>query len=295
MIERATAILATGSVLVLAGLAGGCVSHTVINANAAPAIQSEMTLPEEQLLDVGVTLFDAGVSEEGPTDEDDPGAPSAEVRRAEARFMAYILKDTLQNTGNWGAVRVTPADTNAVEVIVRGHIVTSNGERLEIRVKVEDATGRIWLDKKYEDLASKYAYSEYAPNGEDPFQDLYNAIANDMLAARDELEPKDHIRIRQVSELKFASDLSPYAFDEYLQTDRKGRTTVSRLPADSDPMMARMRKIRERDYMFIDTLDEHYAGFYGEMSGPYGDWRKFTYDEAIALRELQAQARRVRR
>ena len=34
---------------------------------------------------------------------------SAEVRRAESRYMAFHLKDTLEQTGNWGIVRVVPS------------------------------------------------------------------------------------------------------------------------------------------------------------------------------------------
>ena len=57
-------------------------------------------------------------------------------------------------------------------------------------------------------------------------------------------------------------------------------------------MLLRVRKIRERDYLFIDTLQEYYASFNGQMLGPYQEWRKQSYDEAIALEELRAESRR---
>ena len=56
-------------------------------------------------------------------------------------------------------------------------------------------------------------------------------------------------------------------------------------------MIMRMRAIRERDLLFVDTLNEYYAGFYRDMEEPYDSWRKYSYDEAIALRELKAAAR----
>ena len=43
--------------------------------------------------------------------------------------------------------------------------------------------------------------------------------------------------------------------------------------------------------MFVDTLNEYYASFYREMEAPYDSWRKYSYDEALALRELKAAAR----
>ena len=56
-------------------------------------------------------------------------------------------------------------------------------------------------------------------------------------------------------------------------------------------MMQRVGKIRERDYMLVDTLDEHYAHFYRDMEQPYDDWRKNSYEETLALRELRRSAR----
>ena len=55
-------------------------------------------------------------------------------------------------------------------------------------------------------------------------------------------------------------------------------------------MMARMRKIREREYMFVDTVNEHYAYLYDEMWDPYYNWRKYHYEEAVALKEVRRKA-----
>ncbi len=55
-------------------------------------------------------------------------------------------------------------------------------------------------------------------------------------------------------------------------------------------MRHRIRKIRERDYMLIDTLDVYYASFYRDMEQPYRDWRKNNLEESMALREVQRSA-----
>ena len=94
-----------------------------------------------------------------------------------------------------------------------------------------------------------------------------------------------------MTEMKFARSFSPDAFEDYLQTDEKGKTTIRRLPADDDPMLERIRSIRDRDYLFIDTLQEHYASFNNQMERPYQEWRKQSYGEVIALRELRKTAR----
>lgn len=55
-------------------------------------------------------------------------------------------------------------------------------------------------------------------------------------------------------------------------------------------MLKRVRAIRQREYLFIDTLDAHYAGFYRGMQGPYQDWRELSYDETVALKEIKGSA-----
>ncbi|MGH8495555.1 MAG: hypothetical protein ACREVN_05420 [Gammaproteobacteria bacterium] len=275
--------------LAVAMLAGGCVSYDVREANATPAIEAERDIPQEQLLDVGVTVLDPGIPED-PLEREEKGI-YPQVRKTEARVIAYETRDTLQNTSQWGAVRIVPRDAST-DLLVTGKILESNGEILRVRFKVVDATGREWLDKEYEDIASKYAYRDDIELNEDPFQDIYNSLANDMLAVRKELGSETAVGIRQVARLRFAEELSPYAFGDYLAQDEEtGRYTVARLPAESDPMLERVEEIRQRDYLFIDTLDAHYAGFAQDVHEPYDDWRKYTYDETVALREVKRSAR----
>ena len=276
-------------VVAVSAAAAGCVQQQVISANTRPVSVATEEIPEDELLDIGVHLFDPGYPESEEKQRDESAYP--EVRKAEARYMAYHMKSTLEQTGNWGAVRVTPTDTLAVDVQVQGTIIHSDGELLEVEVTVTDSTGRKWFTKRYKDTASKYAYKKYVPTEGDPFQDMYNSVANDMLAHRQKMVSEDVLAIRRVSELKFASDLSPYAFSEYLSQDRRGLYVVNRLPADGDPMMDRMQKVRQREYLLIDTMDEYYANFYRGIEESYDNWRTYTYEEAIAQRELERSAR----
>ena len=64
-----------------------------------------------------------------------------EIRLAEARYMPFVAKNLLQSTGNWGAVRVIPRATDAVDLTLDGRILESDGERLVIEARVTDATG----------------------------------------------------------------------------------------------------------------------------------------------------------
>jgi hypothetical protein len=97
--------------------------------------------------------------------------------------------------------------------------------------------------------------------------------------------------VRQISELKFFADMSPLAYGEHLATDDDGIVSIVRLPAENDPTVARLRQIRERDRLVVDTLNEHYANFYYGIAIPYRNWRKATRQESIAYREVKRSAR----
>jgi hypothetical protein len=275
--------------LCFAVLMSACTSRQIIKADSTPATKAQYDIAEDQLLDVGVITFDPGIPEEEKELEEKNIFP--EVRKAEARYIPYNIKTTLENTGYWGAVRALPADTGTMDVVVKGKIAFSNGEKLILRITVQDATGREWLTKEYTDTASKYAYRNRSQEDEDPFQDLYNAVANDMLVVRNQLSGKEIRNIRTVSELRFAAELSPHAFGNHLQTSEVGRYSINRLPAEDDPMLERVRKIRERDYRVVDILDGHYANFHRDMEPAYNEWRKNSYEETVALQEVKASAR----
>ncbi|MFT7688199.1 MAG: hypothetical protein ACI9FB_003559 [Candidatus Azotimanducaceae bacterium] len=264
---------------------GACSTTEVIKANSTPAQLASITLPNHLYMDIGILPLDPGI----PNTEEAiaKNLIVADVRRAESQFIAFHLKDSLEATGNWGAVRVTPKISDAVDLTLSGTILKSDGERLEVQFKAVDSKGDIWFDKIYADQASKFNYSE---TQEDPFQDLYNDFSNDLLSFRESLSEKNISEIRTVSSLRYARNLSPDAFGQYLTTSNGGKTILHQLPADSDRMLMRVDKIKDREYLFVDTLDEYYRTFYRDMKGSYDEWRFATYEEAINLRRMQKQA-----
>ena len=266
----------------------GCSSRVVKSANHAPVERVQTEIAEELLLDVGIQIFDTGIEAaeaEGKT------FIFPELRRAESRYFPYMLMETLQRSAAWGAVRVVPNDKNAIDILVQGQILESDGELLMLNIKVSDASGQEWYEKDYESLTSKYSYDRRRRDLEDPFQGLYNEIANDMLAYRRELTNQQVLDIRTIAELRFARAFSEDAFGTHLRQDKDGIYRLNSLPAENDPMLARIHRIRERDYLFVDTLQEYYGNFVRTMDQPYDEWRKQSYGEVIKLRELQRTAR----
>jgi hypothetical protein len=268
--------------LALAGCAAGPARQSV---SATQAIQATQALPEDALLDVGVRIFESEIA--SPEDAAEQGT-NAEIREAEARYIPFHLKSTLQQTGQWGAVRVYPARAEEVDVSVSGKLLESNGETLRVQVRVVDASGRQWFHKEYVAEATEASYqSAVAGTAPDPFQDFYNQVANDMLAFRQQLSARDVQTIRQVAQLKFARGVAPDAFAGYLVEDKDGVVKVNRLPADGDPMLGRVTRLHGREYMFIDTVNIHYGNLYNDMREPYWQWRKSYLTELNQQRALE--------
>jgi len=186
---------------------------------------------------------------------------------------------------------VVPRTSLAVDVTVSGVIIESSGEKLVLDVRVVDARGVSWFEKRYDSLASKYSYQKNIPKGVDAFQTLYKEIADDMLAFREQLTESEIQTIRTVAELRFARSFSEEAFGDHIGLTDQDYFYIKRLPAEADPMLIRTRQIRQREYLFIDTIEDYYAAFHREMYPVYDTWRASTYADAIEIKELKSQAK----
>ena len=253
------------------------------------AIQASGEIPEGRLLDIGIEVFDPGIDESDRQKLAQQGL-SPELRRAESRYVAFHLKTTMEGTGNWGAVRVIPGPGEGLDVFVTGRILKSTGKDLEIEVEAMDATGRRWLRKQYKGTADISAYRPERVGQYEPFQEVYNRIANDILQRRDDLEVEEIEGVRRVAAMRFASQLAPKAFSAYLRADDAGRYSLRRLPAEGDPMVRRVSDIRDRDQMFVDTLNDYYLSFYERMNSPYANWRQYSYQEQAALDKIKRES-----
>ncbi len=280
---RTTSLLMLIPLLALAG----CSVNEVVTAEETELVVAEAPPDESLLLDIGIIQFDAGLPKQN--DPEDSGVYE-EIRTAESRYLAYHLKTTLQGTGHWGAVRVVPSRDAFTDVIIDGRIAESDGEFVTLEIRVTDSRGAEWYEKEYTTQTGVSSYSQTRDRRIDPYQKVFNDIANDLRAYVETLPAADVTTVRQVSELKFFADMSPSAFSEHLQSEKNGELSVLRLPAENDPSVARLRRIRERDRLVVDTLNEHYANFYYGIAIPYHSWRKTAREEAVNYRQVKRSA-----
>jgi hypothetical protein len=258
-------------------LGTGCAVNEVIVADETKLLVAESPVDEARLLDVGIVEFSPGIDEENNPEKT---GVYEEIRLAETKYLAYHLKTTLQGTGHWGAVRVIPSREAFTDLIISGGIQKSDGEFVELNVSVDDSAGRHWFSKTYETQTGVTSYSDRRDRRLDPYQKIFNEIATKVLQ-----------QTRQISELKFFADMSPLAYGQHLETAEDGIVNIRRLPAENDPTVARLRQVRERDRLVVDTLNEHYANFYYGIAIPYRNWRKVSRQESINYRQVKQSAR----
>ena len=244
-------------------------------------------IPDTALLDVGIPTLNDGLY---LADEDDTVFP--EVRFAEAIYFSNQLAKVVEKSGAWGAIRVTPSANVIMDLYITGTILQSDGETMDLEIQVKDSSGKQWFAKKYKQTTGKYAYDRRLKRLGDPFENLFIRIANDLLAYREKLSDQQAIELRTISELRFAKSFSPEAFDNYVSERRDGTLKIDRLPAENDSILMRVRKIRERDYLYVDTMQDYYDGFSQQMHFAYQDFRRASYDSVVRARQLDRQGNR---
>ena len=243
-------------------------------------------------LNVSISVFDAGVPDDRSLHRDLQIFPR--IREIEAKLLPFVLREAFVGTGEWGAVRVVTQPDSAAEVEISGSIIRSDGEFLEIRVRALDATGREWFDRVFA--------SGLAGDGEDGGADddsgqagLYDEIADSLRAARDRLDDRALGRIVETSLLRYATELAPSAFGQYLNEDEDGIFSIERLPARNDPMLDRIERIRLTEYVITDSVDAKFRELHEEIASTYALWREYRrksleYDRQNARRAEESRS-----
>jgi hypothetical protein len=269
---------------ILAGCA--TVPGKQVDDQIAPLMASQ-EFGDHELLNVSINVFNPG---ELPEDIDDRAGLSSEIREAEARFIPIHLKYSMQRTGYWGSVRIVPDDDVGAEVQVRGKIEFSDGESLVLTVEALDSRNVLWFKKTYAETALLNEHLGTEPEKNDTFQDLFNKIANDLAEYRNRLTAEELLEIQRVAELRYAQLMAPDVYGQYLSYNRSNRLKIVHLPAENDPMLERVRSIRSRDNMLIDTINGYYEAYYLDLWEPYGNWRQFRSEEVATMRQIEREA-----
>lgn len=264
----------------------GCVTHTRTTSTVGPlpssayskGLKNQPVIPAP-LLEVVIPVFDPGL----PESEEDVKEIWPELRRAEANRFALKMKEALEETGKFGAVRVTPDGTATGDLYILGRIEASNGLEVAMEIEVVDISGKRWLEKSFEHEISQEFHRDQRNKGMDPYDPLFETAAAKIIEALSDRSLQELEDLQYIADLRFGTNFSEETFMQYMEIKGEKFSLVSK-PSDNDPMLDRVKAIRVRDQLFIDSLQDNYASFSDQMNESYLMWQEQSLFETQAAR-----------
>ena len=270
-------------VLFLISLMGGCqtvsdpgvVGSDSIATISEPVRAVPVTLDQSTggttapLLNVSIALFENRSN----------AATQSEARliEAEKHYFSMQLKEVLDQSGYWGAVRVVPSAESTAELGCEGHIKDAHAARLHLQIRCVDASGEIWFDESMRHEAEASDYLDDALAKTDPFSPLFFRVANALSERLKRQSSGVLIDLQAVALMRYGVELAPATFLSYIGST-EDRYVLLGYPAEDDPMLRRIERIRDSEFSFVDAVDEAYAEIMQKMVGPYHIWRQYQFE-----------------
>jgi len=253
----------------------------------AAALERAASVRTKPRLDVVVPVFDPGLSKKAEMYAE-PGV-WPELRRAEANRFAHKLKLALEETGAFGAVRVTPDATATGDLYVLGAIEESNGETVAIDLEVRDSSNARWFGRSFEHAVGQGFYKNIRNRGTDAYDLVFARAAAYLVEQLDRQPDADLERLKLLTDLRFGASLTEEAFTNHLGREADHYVLTS-YPSADDPMLRRTKDVRVRDQLFIDDLQDHYRAFSDKMDESYRVWQEHSLIEVEAQRKAKRRA-----
>ncbi|NBB80663.1 MAG: hypothetical protein GVY36_14665 [Verrucomicrobia bacterium] len=236
-------------------------------------------------LDIGVNLFTyAPETVIGPADEALIAAQAREgkrvflvnkvpeaIREVESYALPVMLRDQLLASGQFQTVSLRPGATETHDVVVDGRIRKSIGNHLILRLTARDASGREWFSYDYEAEASEADYLETPP---DPYAKALVEFTHSLLnMARRKAD--EVAELARVADVKYAADLAPEVFAEYLEADGFGRARLLGMPSPDDTFWKFAMRCRDEEHRIIaDDFGPFYSESHAGVYQSYSAWRR---------------------
>lgn len=260
-------------------------------------------------LDVAIPVFDPGIPNDPRKWEAQGIWP--ELRRAESVWYAKKLAEALDKTGIFNSVLVVPDTAVSADLYVMGTLKESNGEDLEIELKLFATTGKeLMKKKKMKARVPQTWYSDPRTQNKDPYAPTYVSAANDIVSELLKIAKKDektrkknekHIaknkpkrvkaealeEIRIVRHAQYGEVLSEEEFGGVTKA-KKGVLSLSYIPDREQENWMRVGSVVSADLRFNQMMDTSYDELTASMADSYRYWQKDAYPIAKGQREAKA-------
>jgi len=220
----------------------------------------------------------------------DHKAVDPKIRRLETHFLPTAMKKALDSSGHWGQTFVSPGEVQSPDLFINANILASDGHSIALLFYVTDSTGRVWYNETVEYNTNEFDYSAADWPDRDPYDAIFNHVTNKLVAVRNGLSPDDQRRIRLVSQMRFASDLAPDAFENYLATNENNQLYVQRFPAENDPTYQVVQQLHGTELEMLSHIEEYYNHLHEGVWDPYSTWREQFRSLSIEMGQYRVEA-----
>ena len=240
-------------------------------------------------LDVIIPVFDPNIPDK------DKKEVWPEVRRAEANRFALMMKQALERSNAFGAVRVTPDQSGFGELYVHGKILKANGEDIKLEVSVNDIRGpkHILLKKRiFKYRVPESFHTSTRTRGTDAYGPIFDDIAVEIVRKLSKLsrkKVKELDSLNSLTQMRFANMFGPEYFGKYIK-QKKNSVSLVGFPSDNDPVFEKIRTMRIQEQLFVDQLQPHYENFSYSMNPHYYAWQEFALPFAKEKRKAKEAA-----
>ncbi len=244
--------------------------------SAAPTSDGDIRVVGQSVRSVGNTpaRLDVGISVSTKVRNKSGTDMEAAFRKTEALLIGQRLRGELERNDDWGVIRLFPEPSVIPQLTVQLSILASDGRELVVEAVVRAVTGETMGSSVYRDISVN---DDYTNDKTDPFADLYVTMVNDIVHSVSSA-PHQETYLRTLSSLRYASELVPEAFPDYLGQEA-GLYSVRREPSREDPMLIRLNRLQDYELLFVDTIDEQLANVSREVSDAYYLWMKSSKEQ----------------
>ena len=244
--------------------------------SAVPTSDGDIRVVGQSVRSVGNTpaRLDVGISVSTKVGNKSGTDMEAAFRKTEALLIGQRLRGELERNDDWGVIRLFPEPSVIPQLTVQLTILASDGRELVVAAVVRAVTGETMGSSVYRDISVN---DDYTNDKTDPFADLYVTMVNDIVHAVSSASHQETY-LRSLSSLRYASELVPEAFPDYLGQEA-GLYRVRREHSREDPMLIRLTRLQDYELLFVDTIDEQLANVSREVSDAYYLWMKSSKEQ----------------
>jgi len=108
---------------------------------------------------------------------------------------------------------------------------------------------------------------------------IFHVVSNRMRDVWFNRSVAERSRLISIADVVYARELAPDAFANYLDAESP-LLTLKRAPSNDDPMLARVQRIKNQEYLFCDAMDEQLVTLLDRAGPTYDLWREAAVEQA---------------